>query len=170
MQLQPGEVERFREVQPMHRNILIRVLMPSEAVVMSGIMLPLAFGQSGSARDTLLLVWFGSAIVLPLLIAFGLRLTTVVTDRRVLARFVPFSSKSIDLGAVESAEAVKYSPIADAGGWGVKFSKKFGTVLNVSGEHGVFVNHIKDGKTKKLLLGSERPGELAEAIGVLPAS
>jgi len=168
MQLQPGEVERFREVQPMHRNVLIRYLVPIEAAIVSAIVLPLGLGTSARV-DVMLAIWFVAAILLPLAIAFGLQMTTVVTDRRVLASFRPLSAKRIDLGDIESAEAIKYSPIADAGGWGVKFSRTFGTVLNVSGEHGVLLCYAKNGKPRKMLLGSERPGELADAIAKPPA-
>ena len=169
MQLQPGEVERFREVQPMHRNVLIRYLVPIEAVVVSAIILPLGLTRGGADQTTLLVIWFLCAIVLPLGIAFGFRLTTVVTDRRLVATFRPFVSKKIDLDQIESAEAVKYSPLMDAGGWGVKHSRKFGSVLNVAGEHGVFVRYTKNGKPKKMLVGSEHPGEIADAVGKPPA-
>jgi hypothetical protein len=164
MTLIPGEVEYFREVQPMHRNALIRYVLPVEAVVVTGIIVPIAFTVGQDKQLELLIVWIVAAVLLPAWIAFGLRLTTIVTDRRVVARFPPFAIRSIDLSDIESAEAIKYSPLMDAGGWGIRYSMKMGAVLNVSGDRGVHVHYRTGEKTKRLLLGSERCGELADAI------
>ncbi len=148
----------------MHRNWLIRVLMPMEAIIASGILLGLAAAATGPDRAILIAVWIGAGLVLPAAIAFGLQLRTAVTDQRLVARFVPFARKSIDLADIESAEAIKYSPLMDAGGWGIRLSRKFGLVLNVSGEHGVHIRYRKNGKPKQLLIGSERSYALADAI------
>ena len=164
MTLMPGEVESFREVQPMHRNALIRYLLPIEAVVVTAIITPIAFTAGQGNQLELLIVWIVAAVVLPAWIAFGLRMTTIVTDRRVVARFPPFAHRSIDLADIESADAIKYSPLMDAGGWGIRYSARMGAVLNVSGDRGVHVHYRKGEKAKRLLLGSERCGELADAI------
>ncbi|MEM7756174.1 MAG: hypothetical protein AAF297_11125 [Planctomycetota bacterium] len=169
MQLQPGEVERFREVQPMHRNPIIRYLLPVEFFVMTAIFLPLGANASGNDQITLAIVWFCCGVILPLALAFGLQLTTVVTDRRLLTRFRPLGTKSIELDHIDAAEPIKYSPLGDVGGWGIKGSRKFGLVYNVAGEHGVLLNYTKDDKPKKMLIGSDHPGDIAVAIGKPPS-
>lgn len=150
----------------MHRNWLIRVLMPMEAIIVSGIMLALASTATGSDRTILIVVWLVAGLLLPAAIAFGMRLSVVATDRRLTARFIPFffADKTIDLDQIESAEAVKYSPLTDAGGWGVKSSRKFGAVLSVTGEYGVHIRYRHKGEPRQMLIGSERPGDLASAI------
>ena len=149
----------------MHRNVLIRYLLPIEAVVVTAIILPIALSGGGNDRVVLLAIWFLAAVALPVGVIYGLGLTTVVTDRRVIARFRPFVTRTIERDAIDSAEPVKYSPIGDCGGWGIKGSRKYGAVLNVAGEHGVFINYTKNGKPKKMLIGSEQPGTIAETIG-----
>lgn len=156
----------------MHRNWIIRVLMPMEAIVVSGMMLALASTATGSDRTALIVGWLVAGLLLPAAVAFGMRLSVVVTDRRLTARFIPFffANKTIDLDQIDSAEAIKYSPLADAGGWGIKSSRKFGAVLNVAGEYGVHIRYRHKGEPRQMLIGSEHPGELAAAIAKAKAN
>jgi hypothetical protein len=77
-------------------------------------------------------------------------------------RFFPFHRRPrvIDLENIESVEAVRYSPLRDYGGWGIRHGSA-GKAYNVSGNQGV-VLRLKNGKT--VLLGSQRYEELAAAI------
>jgi hypothetical protein len=54
-----------------------------------------------------------------------------------------------------------YRPIMEYGGWGVRWSLSHGKAYNVSGKRGVQLQ-LADGK--KLLVGSQRADELADAI------
>jgi hypothetical protein len=72
-----------------------------------------------------------------------------------------FFKRHIGFDEIETAFARTYSPMKEFGGWGVRFSKKNGTVVNVSGNEGVQLV-LRDGK--KLLLGSRRAQELEAAI------
>ena len=56
-----------------------------------------------------------------------------------------------------------YSPIRDCGGWGVRHYKS-GKAYNVSGNRGVVLEFL-DGRP--ILIGSQRPEELAKAIASL---
>lgn len=156
------ENELFREVQPMHQNMIIRIVMPIEMVVMAAVILPLALGPARHQWVELLLMYIAFGVVLPLMI-MTIRLVTVVTDRRVLIRYRPFPGREIDAASIRSAQALKYNPLLDAGGWGWRVSAKFHRVFNVSGDRGV---HIRYGERKKdqFLVGSRRAEELAEAI------
>lgn len=50
-----------------------------------------------------------------------------------LIKFIPFhKSRLIDWNEIEKLEVVKYDPIGDYGGWGIK-SKKGKKAYNVSG-------------------------------------
>lgn len=153
-----GEI--FREHQPFHRNAIVRWLLPADLLFITVILAALAPRQSPADRVVMLAVWLG-VVALNAAIAFAFALTTTVTPEHLVVRFRPFRARRIPLAEVASAEPVRYDPILDAGGWGVRSSKKFGRVYNVSGERGVHVT-LADGAS--LLIGSERPDDLAEAI------
>jgi hypothetical protein len=55
-----------------------------------------------------------------------------------------------------------YRPIRDYGGWGIRYGRG-GKAYNVSGNRGVMLE-LSDGQ--KLLIGSQRPEELANAINL----
>jgi hypothetical protein len=61
---------------------------------------------------------------------------------------------------LKSHEAITYSPLRDYGGWGIRRGAK-GKAYNVSGNHGVRLE-LSDGK--RILIGSQRPEELSEAV------
>lgn len=152
----------FREDQPMHQNMIVCVAMPFEMVITAAILLPLAFGQARHQMAELLIIYALCGLALPLWV-MSLRLVTVVTDRRLVIRFRPMPGRDIAISSITRAEAVKYSPIGDGGGWGWRISGTYHRIFNVSGDRGV---HVRFGESKRdqFLVGSRRPGELAEAI------
>ena len=107
--------------------------------------------------------------VIMILIGFGLpvlfssiSLHIQVNDHEVYIRFKPFRTRHIPLEQIVSCAAEIYRPIMDYGGWGIKYSLRFRRwAYNVSGNRGVVLD-LADGKS--LLLGSQRPEELASAI------
>ena len=152
--------ERFRETQRLGQHRLIGVLVVAEPVFMGLIFLALALTVARSAWATLLAVWVGTGVVLPLLIT-RLRMTTVVARGTLVVRWIPVYVKRVPLADVQTAEPIRYDPIRDAGGWGVKRSRKHGLVLNVYGYHGVRLTYAGG---RRLLVGSQRADELAAAI------
>lgn len=96
------------------------------------------------------------------LFVWTLRLTTEVRDDALYLKFTPLhrSYRRVPWDAVESVEAVRYRPIREYGGWGIRFGR--GTVAyNVSGSEGVRLN--RPGQ-RELLVGSQQPYDLARAI------
>lgn len=92
------------------------------------------------------------------------RLKTEVTEDRITIKFFPFhlSEREIKFDDIESFEAETYSPIAEFGGWGVRwipFRSKI--AYNVSGNKGVRITK-KNGK--EVVIGSQRSEELEKAI------
>ena len=84
-------------------------------------------------------------------------------------RFAPFhrSFRRIPLDKIEHFEAVKYSPIGEFGGWGLRRGWRGGRAYNVSGNRGVRLSLSEPAggiSGRKLLLGSQRAEELAAAI------
>lgn len=150
---------RFEETQRLGQNRLVRAIMVIEPVFLGLIFLILGLGPARSSWPTLLAAWVGIALVMPLVVT-RLTMRTLVTDDELLVRWTRLFRLRIALSEVETAEPVRYNPIADAGGWGVKLSRKYGRVYNVFGDRGVAVVAGK----KRALVGSQRPDELAEAI------
>lgn len=155
----PRPGERFRETQVLARNRLVRVLMLAEPLFLGLMFLALGLTVARSAWVTLLAAWLGAGVLLPLLVT-RMRMITVVTDDALLVRWIPFYARRVALARVESAAPIRYEPIRDAGGWGIKRSRRHGLVLNVYGHEGVRV--VADGRP--MLIGSQRPEELAIAL------
>ena len=90
---------------------------------------------------------------------------TIVTETHLTVTFgalLPLYRRQIALREIASAEAVTYSPLADCGGWGIRGWGR-NAALNARGSRGVQVA-LRDGR--RVLVGSQRPEELAEALAV----
>lgn len=90
-------------------------------------------------------------------------LVTEVRDDGVYIRFLPFHRdfQSFRWEEIAALEACTYRPILDYGGWGIRFGSG-GKAYNVSGNRGVRLD-LAAGRPKHVLIGSQRPEELAMA-------
>jgi hypothetical protein len=96
---------------------------------------------------------------LPLFFVY-LRLIDTVTGEAVDIDFRPLSRGTIQITDIAHVEVRTYMPIREYGGWGVRgFASK--RAYNVSGDRGVELILV-DGR--KVLVGSQRADELADAI------
>ena len=75
---------------------------------------------------------------------------------------LPLYRRQIPLREIASAEAVTYLPLADYGGWGIRGWGR-DVALNARGNRGVQVA-LRDGR--RILIGSQRPDALAEALAM----
>jgi hypothetical protein len=124
-----------------------------------GPLLPSAQGWSIQAPVTLLV-----GLGLPSVLVLGvLRMTTEVTptDCRVWFGWLPTYRQSVPLSALQRVEVVNYRPLRDCGGWGIRRGRGGERVLSARGDRGVRL-HLADGS--RLLIGSQRPEELAQAL------
>jgi hypothetical protein len=159
-----GVAPEFFEKQSWFRNPIIGVLLPIETLFTIGIVSVLV-GFSGRSVP----VWVFPLIVVggtaPLVVLARLPLRTIVEGTDLFVGFAAPRRRRIDLARVTECEAIRYSPLTDCGGWGLKASRRFGMVLNVAGDRGVRLVYMNDaGKEKRLLIGSQRADELASAI------
>lgn len=95
---------------------------------------------------------------------YKMALTTEVVPGELRIQFWPFHLKpvTIALHELRNYEQVTYNPIAEYGGWGIRWTFK-GKAYNVYGNQGVklyFYNR------KPLLIGSQKPDELFKAITI----
>jgi hypothetical protein len=110
-----------------------------------------------------------SLAVLVLVMAGGLplfmyscRLVTEVCADALYVRFIPFHLHRvrIDYATITACQAVKYNPLLDYGGWGLRYGRN-GTAYNISGNLGVRLEFVSG---QPLLIGTRQPLELAAAI------
>ena len=103
-------------------------------------------------------------LALPLVLAVGLlQMTTEVTPTEVRVWFgwVPIYRRVVSITGIQRYHVIRYRPILDYGGWGIRTGPDGERVLNARGDRGVRLE-LADGT--KLLIGSQRPEELAETI------
>jgi hypothetical protein len=93
------------------------------------------------------------------------KLETEVHSDRLRVRLFPFHIRHREFSAEELSEcyARTYKPIREYGGWGIRcgFRKGAGRAYNIKGNQGVQLV-FKNGR--RLLIGSQKPDELAQAI------
>lgn len=155
----PIEQTVFEETQTLWSNPIIWAIMPVSAITTSAIMLAVGLGQPPAARATLAWVW-AAVTASEVLLPWVLRVRTRVTDRTLHVSFVPICRRRIPLEEVEEAEAIRYEPMRDAGGWGLKSSARYGLAFTAAGDRAV---RVVAGK-RRLLIGSQRADELEAAI------
>jgi len=110
------------------------------------------------------------AMAIPIVVTilfFILKMETEVRTDGLYVRFYPFHIRFRKFSGENLAEfyARTYKPILEYGGWGIRcsFTGK-GKAYNVSGNKGVQLVFTNG---KKLLIGSQKPDELAAAIDTM---
>jgi hypothetical protein len=91
---------------------------------------------------------------------YSLTLRVQLDGDTLRVRFRPLASRDIPLGEIARWEARTYRPLLEYGGWGIRCGWK-GMAYNVSGNRGVQLE-LTNGK--RILIGSQRADELADAI------
>jgi hypothetical protein len=93
---------------------------------------------------------------------YKMSLTTEVQPGELVVRFWPFHLRPVhvQLHTVRDYERIIYDPIREYGGWGIRWSSR-GKAYNISGTEGVRLHFYNQ---KPVLIGSQSPGELFEAI------
>lgn len=121
-------------------------------------------------------LFWGFSLAVPLLALLLLgRLQLLVRDGSLCVRFgfVAMQVKEIPLSTIERAEVVRYAPIRQFGGWGLRKGMHEGAptaVYSLRGSSGVLLTLAQPIptfflRTDKVLVGSENPARLAEVLG-----
>jgi hypothetical protein len=97
----------------------------------------------------------------PAYLFLAMKLITEVRPDGLRVGFAPFFRKSIAFEDIQHCQARTYRPIAEYGGWGIRWGRKAGKAYNVSGNRGV---QLELSGGQRLLIGSQRADDLADAI------
>lgn len=101
------------------------------------------------------------SLIIPLIfivLFYSMQLKTSITREALSFRFVPFVNRTIPFTEIESFKVINYGFV---GGWGIRFTMKYGTVYNIRGNKGL---HIKLKNGKQLIIGTQKPEELEKII------
>jgi len=131
-------------------------------VILSAVLPFLIPGEGQQSREIVLV----SLMPLAILVLFWfMGLKTRIDKDGIYYRFFPFhfKEKYIAWADVEKMEVIQYSPLADYGGWGIRYGRK-GKAFNVSGNKGLFLT-LKSGK--HLLFGTKKEEEMREVVGLI---
>jgi len=158
----------FREQQKFNLWLaLVIACSMALAVVIASFALLQMLSQHPLQIWTMILLIIGR-MLLP--VGFGIfffiyKLEIEVNSDGLHVRSFPFHVRYRKIPAEDLSEcyARTYRPIREYGGWGIRygFRKRSGKAYNMSGNKGVQLI-FKNGK--RLLIGSQKPDELAEAI------
>jgi len=119
-----------------------------------------SFGTNPAPDAVLWVIFVLFGLALPVFF-WSLKLVTVLCDDHVYLRYFPIYRRCILYKDISSVCARRYRPIAEYGGWGIRWSPANGMAYNVSGNMGVQLE-LTNGK--RLLIGSQRAAELEWAI------
>lgn len=109
-----------------------------------------------------ILVGYCIFIAIFILLFYFMNLETTITKEAIAIKYFPFHLKKrmYSFAEIQHLEVIKYNPIGDYGGWGVRLSR-YGKAFNVKGEYGLklyFTNR------KPLLIGTQKPDELKKIL------
>ncbi len=94
-----------------------------------------------------------------LIVFFGfMRLYTKISPSEISFKYYPFFKRTYQWVDIDSVELINYGFV---GGWGIRLTKKYGTVYNTQGSIGVLVK-LKNGKS--LLIGTQNRSEMKEYL------
>ena len=136
---------------------------PWVTVVLGVCLLAAGFGltQGRPGEATLVLAFIFPVFVL-LAVLFGRLRVRVQQDALVVGfGYVDVIKKRVVYDDVQSIEPVRYSPLGEFGGWGIKWGRGDKIAWTIRGNQAL-VMHLKNGK--HLYVGSPTPARLAERV------
>jgi heme/copper-type cytochrome/quinol oxidase subunit 4 len=115
-------------------------------------------------KEPLFFILTISFLILAFIWFLYLKLETTITEKGILTTFrgIPFAKKNIEWNEIQSISVIKYSPLTDYGGWGVRYSVSGnGWCYNVSGNYGIKLIRANG---KPFLIGTQQQDEAEKII------
>jgi hypothetical protein len=158
----------FREVQKMDQ-LWVRLIIGIPVIISwygasQQLYLRKPFGNNPAPDWMMLVLLLVFGVLFPLFF-YSLKMTTEVRKDGLYVRFFPFhfSFRYFPFRSIQSYEVITYSPIRDYGGWGIRYGLK-GMAYNAKGNRGVLFEFKEESRVKKLMIGSQMPERLANAV------
>jgi hypothetical protein len=156
----------FHEVQPLRMWWVWLILFFPIALAWWIFIVQIVFGtpvgNNPAPDDVTLIIWILVGMGLPLF-AYSAKLITDVRTDEIYLNYFPLHSRTVALSDIVSYEIRLYRPLVEFGGWGIRFGSQRKRAYTMSSNRGVELQ-LTDGT--RLLIGSQRPEELASAIDV----
>lgn len=157
----------FREQQTFRQTWIWLLLLGALGALTWGVIQQVILGDpwgDNPAPDWVLLLTWGLMVLLNWMMAVA-RLEVRISTERIRFRFYPFHRRRREIfwEEVEAAAPRTYSPIREYGGWGLRWGRN-GKAFNVAGRHGLQLE-LTEGR--RLLIGTQKPEELEEAMAYL---
>ncbi|MHC4860788.1 MAG: DUF6141 family protein [Planctomycetota bacterium] len=153
----------FREEQRLRQLWLWLLCLPIAALGWWAFLEQIVYGRPWGDKPApdwvVVLIWLVFGIGLPAFL-WGARMIVTVSADEIDVRWIPIWRRRIPLDRIRTCEARRYRPIREYLGWGIRLGPS-GTAYSVSGDEGAQLV-LDDGK--RVLVGSKRAEELAEAV------
>jgi len=104
------------------------------------------------------LVLFLIPVVFVILVFGVTKLKTNIDETGISVHLFPFLKRNFAWSDIQSAQVVNYGFI---GGWGIRLSKKYGTVFNLKGSDGIQII-LKNGQ--KYVIGTQKKEVVKEVL------
>ena len=99
-------------------------------------------------------------LFISLILFWIMKLETIIYADRIEIKFFPFGiHKTYKIQDIEKMEVIKYNPIMDYGGWGIRLG-----AYNVAGNKGLKIYYRKKTFLDSILIGTQKPEELSKII------
>jgi len=156
----------FKESQRFKQWWIWLILIGVNGIFIVGIIMQVflekQFGDN-SMSNTALIILTGVFLLFTVFM-LSLKLVTIIKQDGIYVRFFPFhfQFKHYNWDDLTKVYIRQYSPLKEYGGWGIRISLfGKGTAFNVSGDKGL---QLEMGNNKKLLIGTNKPDQLTEAL------
>jgi len=168
-----GNITFHEEQRPWPGFVVIVIVCcsPVVAIFVYGMVEQLACHRplgDNPMSDGVLAILGPAVIILTLAALIAVCMARLIIEVRpdgLYVRFVPLHlrPKRIALNEVTTVKAIVYQPILQYGGWGIRWTTQ-GKAYNARGSRGVRLDYANG---RHLLLGSQRPDDLAQMIELL---
>lgn len=153
----------YREVQKFRQWWIFLILIGSTAPILYGLYQQLVLKQPWGDKpmpDNMLITVAIAVLLVPIWISQVRLITEVKPEGLRVFFFLFWIPRLYPWSELRGFEAVVYRPIAEYGGWGIRWGRG-GWAYNVSGNRGVRL-HLANGR--QFLIGSQKPEELVQAM------
>ena len=150
----------FFEQQKPNQWWLWCILIVNSLIPCYGVYKQLYIGEQFGTKpiSDLGLIIYLSISFLILILFLIVNLKTKVNSEGIQMNFYPFVSKKVNWNEIKNIEIISYGFV---GGYGIRLWTKYGTVYNVKGKKGIYIQ-LKNGV--KFLIGTQKEKEMRKVL------